>query len=525
MKRELMTELKRCVVISSLCVTSAVVGCTDVELISAPVSVTINGQYCTDDSHNFEVPIRILLVIDTSASMELNDPLGYRAKAAADLVSHMTGQAEDVAFAFIAFNTAATALTDGFVKDLAVIQQALNGLGVSDGFTNYLAALDLAKTIILKDLEEVRDRLQELEAAGEDTRYARPWYFVVFLSDGIPRMPDGSTQDSQTILWEVEDLMDLPDEAMGITLHTAFLGAATDTQRPEAEALLGKIARDGQGSYFSFESGDEIDFRMFEFEIKRIFLSKFFMAYNPFAHLSGGAILADSDADGLADIDEEELGTDPTNPDTDGDHMRDGFEAKSALDPLVADPHCEGDARADSDHDGLLDCEEDFLNFCPNRFDCDGDLFPDGVEFWSGSNPGDASDILFDPDFDGILTRDELVRRTNPLEDDIEIHERYAYRYTTERLWNSDSGVTCYDYRVRNVKLLNTSTTVGREDGYNEIYLYYIESPKDDAENVFSLKRLIIPLNRWEYRRQDRDVQIDTNAEFEQIATQEARND
>ena len=55
----------------------------------------------------------------------------------------------------------------------------------------------------------------------------------------------------------------------------------------------------------------------------------------------------DRDGDGLADFEEDELGTDPDNPDTDGDGLLDGTEVngENPTDPL----------NADTDGDGLCD--------------------------------------------------------------------------------------------------------------------------------------------------------------------------
>ncbi|MFC4359233.1 lamin tail domain-containing protein [Halobium salinum] len=57
----------------------------------------------------------------------------------------------------------------------------------------------------------------------------------------------------------------------------------------------------------------------------------------------------DSDGDGLTDAEEKELGTDPNDPDTDGDKIWDGKE----VDEYGTDP-----TEADSDGDGVNDCRE-----------------------------------------------------------------------------------------------------------------------------------------------------------------------
>lgn len=51
----------------------------------------------------------------------------------------------------------------------------------------------------------------------------------------------------------------------------------------------------------------------------------------------GPDLTADADEDGLPDVDEEELGTDPEAPDSDGDGKLDGEEVELGWDPLVSD--------------------------------------------------------------------------------------------------------------------------------------------------------------------------------------------
>lgn len=61
--------------------------------------------------------------------------------------------------------------------------------------------------------------------------------------------------------------------------------------------------------------------------------------------------LADTDDDGLPNLIEKEIGSDPYNPDTDGDNLPDGYEALT----LGTDP-----TKPDTDDNGVLDCDEDF---------------------------------------------------------------------------------------------------------------------------------------------------------------------
>jgi hypothetical protein len=96
----------------------------------------------------------------------------------------------------------------------------------------------------------------------------------------------------------------------------------------------------------------------------------------------------DTDGDGLTDLQEAQLGTDPTKADTDGDTLKDGDELSYKTDPLVAD----------TDGDGLNDGAEIGYNANPLVIDTDGDTLPDGQEV----NELGTSPTLPDTDGDGI---------------------------------------------------------------------------------------------------------------------------
>jgi hypothetical protein len=68
--------------------------------------------------------------------------------------------------------------------------------------------------------------------------------------------------------------------------------------------------------------------------------------------LTIGDATNDSDGDGLTDVEEAGIGTDPNNADTDGDGMTDGWEVDNLLNPKV------NDAAADPDGDGFTNYQE-----------------------------------------------------------------------------------------------------------------------------------------------------------------------
>lgn len=97
---------------------------------------------------------------------------------------------------------------------------------------------------------------------------------------------------------------------------------------------------------------------------------------------------ADTDGDGLLDVDEAAYGTDPTIADSDGDGVLDGAEVVAGTDPLVAD--AAPVAEIDTDGDGILDADEAVFGTDPNIADTDGDGWLDGDEVVIGTSPIDA---------------------------------------------------------------------------------------------------------------------------------------
>lgn len=107
--------------------------------------------------------------------------------------------------------------------------------------------------------------------------------------------------------------------------------------------------------------------------------------------------VADYDKDGLSNSREREIGSDPRNPDTDGDGIRDGDEVFIYYtSPL----------KADTDGDGLTDYDEIFTyKTSPIKFDTDADGLPDGEEIARKTNP-----LKLDTDEDRLSDGDEVQK-------------------------------------------------------------------------------------------------------------------
>ena len=146
----------------------------------------------------------------------------------------------------------------------------------------------------------------------------------------------------------------------------------------------------------------------------------------------------DDDNDGLTDIEEVNLGTDPLKADTDGDSLKDGFEVKQTkTNPKNIDSDSTGtipneannnknDASEDLDGDGLSNAEEQAKGTDPLKADTDGDGLTDGFEVnKSKTDPLKADsdndgivDSREDLDGDGLNNLDEQKAGTDPLKAD-----------------------------------------------------------------------------------------------------------
>ena len=124
----------------------------------------------------------------------------------------------------------------------------------------------------------------------------------------------------------------------------------------------------------------------------------------------------DTDGDGLPDWIENIFGTDATKADTDGDGLTDYDEYVTILtDPLKRDSVGKGycDAEYDFDSDGLTNIEEILIGSNPYKEDTDEDGLTDADERSCGTDPNDS-----DTDDDGMVDGAEAKYNMDPTNPD-----------------------------------------------------------------------------------------------------------
>lgn len=558
--------------------------CTDADLEALPTPIPfrddklqLRGQVCTTPPESKAFPVRVMFIVDSSQSMDVTDPvqpaLGetLREQAVRGVWEPLLEeQAQGVEFSIIRFASEAQGTTgvdeDGddlvdsyFTADPVRLQAATEGLRVTSGTTNYRNALSEA-------FFELRTELLNADLASLPLSR----YIVIFVSDGLPDADSEAEQlnTAESILAAVEDLQDLADQfRVGeFAFFTAFLGSqATSSVADEAQELLQAMSDVGGGGFRSFPSGEEINFLFVNFSaIRSVFTLKGLSVVNAntvmdqlqvrvlneqlnsgveegstslltdleldrmFRDMDGDGVpacgehLVDSDYDGLSDIIEQSLGTDPLFADTDEDGLNDRIEWRTsgldALDgsdalcvlpsqctDLDADGFCDcildadangvcdcaeggeesclddlGHDCVDEDLDGYCDCADrdedghcdyldrdgDLLNDCEEVLygtaqlgqDSDADGLPDWLEARSESDPTNA-DRSDDADIDTTDNGVEVLSGTDVWCDDSSLRSEAAVRYQIDTLGIAD-GSSCYAFDVSNVTLVPTARNV-----------------------------------------------------------------
>lgn len=198
---------------------------------------------------------------------------------------------------------------------------------------------------------------------------------------------------------------------------------------------------------------------------------------------------SDPDRDGLKNRDEKQFTTDPYNPDTDADKLKDGEEVfLYKTNPL----------NPDSDNDKLTDFDEVFLHKTdPNIANTDGDGLNDGDEVLSyKTNP-----LKPDTDGDGLNDGNEVLQyKTNPLSIDTDGDRLYdgeeVLKYKTDPLSPDTDNDDLTDYQevvefVTNPLVIDTDNG-GIPDGVEIKQGKDPNNPRDDISYIPDIGQRII---------------------------------
>jgi hypothetical protein len=514
--------------IGAICLVS-ISGCTEARLKKEAPEVgesfddklRVEGRFCTEPTGEVTFPIKVLFILDQSASLQCMDSGNRRIPALRSAIDELRSQ-RHTQFAFIGFSSWSRAT--GFTRDRDDIADFLDpdqGLGPA---TDYQGVLATAISLIEEDMLDT-----------DPAERARTRYQVVFVSDGVPepKCSAGCDDDDRgvcntdqeipeevyvdmsgvcpdynqpaQIRRRIEELVGLPEtySAGGLVLHSVLLFSPQDVveqvcpgaadafgyERDEAESLLREMARQGNGTFRDVNLATEDD-SFLQFGITSISAPQTLtsmMATNNHARRHRDKLMVDSDQDGLVDEFEYDIGTDPFSPDTDGDGYGDLFEylhREEGFDPLSGSkPAVPCDDADDRDGDGLKGCEERYLGTSTLLADTDGDDMFDWHELVAGTDPL-VSDADGDLDFDGIANGLELRAGTDAARPDEQVFRTERVVYGLDDLGLMDvprenpeqtDERRCYDFEVERIPLV--VTPLPRQRGLNRILLYTTERP------------------------------------------------
>ena len=310
----------------------------------------------------------LALILDSSGSMQTNDPQGLRRSASKNFVDALLS--EDRA-AVVDFDSDAQ-LLQGLTSDKAVVKAAIDRIDASGG-TNIGAGVRIGTDVLIA-ADGTRDRLAILLTDGEGAydqslteraRLAKIPIFTIALGSSVdePLLRSIATGTGGQY-YQVATAADLPEVFRRVEQDSGTgPDAATDTDGDgltdcvETGGTRGPDGAlevtdpnnpdtDGDGATDGEEVGDRVDYADLSTRFGDSLLRAHRDAGVTSYIMSSSPTRADTDGDGLSDLAEQERLTNPRNTDTDGDGVRDGREVdEEGTDPRSG--NTDGDAYSD----------------------------------------------------------------------------------------------------------------------------------------------------------------------------------
>jgi hypothetical protein len=475
---------------------------------------TVSAQFCTSEPSPAQQNIKYLFILDHSALNKPGIPLYATQTTNADssgarrygpllnFVQNLTVNAViKTSFDVIDFADTAQQMTglnnfDSNTTDFETLLTAdwvgsgtqANPSPLDSGFTNYETALAAAYTLIQNDLKGV--------SAIPSANITANSYQIIFVSGGEPVVPapGGTSLYTQTFSSDlgpiIAQLMALKtDPTLGpyvgnISLNTAYYYGATDPSDPAVITLLQQMATAGNGLFVNFGGGEQILYQ--EFAPTQVnlqnYLADVFVENKNAVWWDNGVFMLDSDGDGLPDLIETQLGSNPYSADSDGNGVSDLVEyrskgmpcASSSCSHAQSDPYsvCAGfNPVADSNgnvtfqstsKDGLNDCEKYVLGANYREFSSSGSLIPDFLALKNSISihPGNPQVAMQDPFGDGVTNYYKL-KLGLPATASVQTLTNFTQRSTALTVSSTpDPATLCYNLSVGNVALSAPRNTI-----------------------------------------------------------------
>ncbi|MBN2693619.1 VWA domain-containing protein [bacterium] len=303
--------------------------------ILSNMTVNTHVDFCTIEANKIKSNLKYIFILDKSGSnQDLSfalgtDPNGERRYAPLLLYLDEAPEDETVFYSLINLSTNAS-LVSGFTNDKNSFEEAvltesnpnetIPPTPSDGGWTNFSAALNLARDIISDDIQLAKDADEIVSS----------YYVVIFISDGAPWVGTEDLQSKADILDQVDSLIAFEEENReyvdSVQVHTGYyynLGGFD----PNAQVYMNDMAENGNGSFFEFGAGQIIDFSRFSVPERNVkHLLKDIIITNINTKWNNDSLQIDSDGDGLVDIIENDYHSDIHNPDSDGNGISDGVE-------------------------------------------------------------------------------------------------------------------------------------------------------------------------------------------------------
>ena len=435
--------------------------------------VELAGDACTVAPTAVTFPYKILFVIDHSGSNRTSDPADRRADAVQRVIERYAAN-PSVQFGVIRFAAVPERLTPAFTRDIpTLLATAIPPLRDETGGTDYVKVLEMTRDFLEDDMRSL--------SAGE---LARTRYDVQFLSDGDPN----PCVPIATVLAATRGVIALADVFRPFSLRLSttrlnYMQYQSECQFGGPTEFLQPMAALGDGTFRDLVA-DTLDFDIGFVEILRRFESREFYIVNTSRVVWGDALHPDSDRDGIRDADDPH----PASADADLDGCSDRVDETLLPNLGLCHAQCDTADRTDRDGDGIPDCAEAALAFDATAPDSDADGFPDDIELRVGTNALDVRTLTQDTDRDGVVDAQEIRVGTNPVFPDATQDWAYVYSPLTPST-ATDPGTSCFDFKVSNVRLVETLATADTAAGDNVVCLYVLQTAVDAPDGLPTVTR------------------------------------